>query len=189
MKRKVLIISILITAIFIMFSISKVFAISNEQEEYTLKYNILDENKRTVEVVGIETHNHYYENINVEIPKNTEIDGKEYTITKIGENAFGACSGLKNVGIPNKVKEIANGAFRGCSSLEKIEIPNGITSIEESTFSGCNNLTNLTIPDSIISIGDYAFYGCSSLKNINIPQTTTKIGNYAFKMCSGLEQI
>ena len=39
-----------------------------------------------------------------------------------------------------------NGAFGGCSSLTSIIIPESVTSIDRSAFSGCTSLTSITTP-------------------------------------------
>ncbi len=57
----------------------------------------------------------------------------------------------------------SSSAFGECSSLTSITIPNSVTSIERYAFYGCSSLTSITIPNGVTSIGHYAFYGCSSL--------------------------
>ncbi len=42
------------------------------------------------------------------------IDGKDYSVTSIGEYAFRDCSGMTSVTIPNSVTSIGNWAFYGC---------------------------------------------------------------------------
>ena len=107
----------------------------------------------------------------------------------IGNSAFGLCSSLTNINIPNSVTNIGNEAFEWCSSLTKINIPNGVTYIGDNAFSGCNSLTKINIPNSVINIGVAAFLGCSSLTNINIPNGVTCIGDFAFSGCNSLTKI
>ena len=73
----------------------------------------------------------------VVIPSSITVEGKEYTVTSIGRNAFYHCSGLTSVTIPNSVTSIGNWAFQYCSGLTSVTIPNSVTSIENCTFENC----------------------------------------------------
>ena len=89
-------------------------------------------------------------------------------------SAFGDCTNLKSVTIPDSVKNIGSYAFSGCASLTSITIPNSVTSIGVYAFSGCASLTSITIPNSVKSIGSYAFDNCSNLKSVNYNGTKAK---------------
>ncbi|MCC8091352.1 MAG: leucine-rich repeat protein, partial [Oscillospiraceae bacterium] len=64
------------------------------------------------------------------------------------------------------VTSIGSWAFGNCTSLTNVTIPNSVTSIEGYTFYGCSSLTSVTIPDSITFIGISAFARCSSLTDV-----------------------
>ena len=100
------------------------------------------------------------------IPGQVEFNGKKYDVTSIGNSAFGNCSGLTSVTIPNSVTSIGESAFYGCSGLTSITIPNSVTSIGNQAFYYCSGLTSFTIPNSVTSIGNSAFGYCSGLKII-----------------------
>ncbi len=151
---------------------------------------------------------------NIVIPETVvyEGNGRTYTITAIGENAFKNCTGLTSLYIPSCVTRIRNGAFSGCTNLNSIIIPNSVTTIGVSLFYGCtglksvtlsNNISQITnsmfyycselvsinIPNGVLSIGMEAFNGCSKLETVSIPNTVTSIGSYAFYDCSSLSSI
>ena len=107
-------------------------------------------------------------------------------ITTIGNHAFGNCSSLTNVTIPDSVTTIGSQAFGGCSNLTSITIPDSVTTIGSGAFAACSSLTSVTIPDSVTTIGSSAFSGCSSLTSVTIGDSVTTIGDYAFSGCDNL---
>ena len=119
----------------------------------------------------------------VTIPETVSYNGKVYSVTSIGDGAFGGCHGLTSVTIPNSVTSIGNEVFYGCSGLTSVTIPNSVTSIGDHAFSWCSGLTSVTIPNSVTSIGDHAFEYCSGLTSVTIPNSVTSIGHYAFENC------
>ena len=115
------------------------------------------------------------------------IGGKK--VTSIGYDAFGYCSRLTSITIPNSVTSIGNYAFENCGSLTSVTIPNSVTIIGRYAFSFCENLTSITIPNSVTSIGDHTFYNCRSLTSITIPNSVTSIEYYAFYNCTSLTDV
>ena len=111
------------------------------------------------------------------------------SVTSIGSAAFGSCSRLTSVTIPDGVTSIGKSAFAGCSSLTSVTIPNSVTSIGDSAFEGCSSLASVTIGNSVTSIKSYTFIGCSSLTSVTIPNSVTSIGNSAFNGCSSLTSV
>lgn len=111
------------------------------------------------------------------IPQEVTANGEQYTVTGIGENAFGKCSNLKSIVIPDSVTRIGQYAFYGCTNLENVTLPNNLTAIEERIFSGCSSLKSIILPGNIKDIGYNAFYGCDSLLSLTIPSSLTFIGN------------
>ena len=63
------------------------------------------------------------------IPSSVTYSGTTYSVTSIGDKAFGECSGLTSVSIPNSVTSIGNYAFAFCSGLTSVTIPNSVTTI------------------------------------------------------------
>ena len=154
-------------------------------EGKTLKYTVLDEDAKTVEVDSPS------QSIsgNLVIPSIVSDGTGEYTVTTIGRNAFSDCTGLTKVTIGDSVTEIGIGAFEGCSGLTSVDIPNSVTEIDYNAFSGCTALTEVTIGNSVTTISQRMFNGCSSLTSVVIPNSVTYIGYEAFNGCSSLTSI
>lgn len=101
--------------------------------------------------------------------------------------AFGGCTALESITLPDALITIGAYSFYNCTSLESISIPSLVTTIGASAFYGCSGLTGtLSLPSSLTSIGANAFQGCSGLTSVTIPSSVTSIGNSAFNGCSGL---
>lgn len=112
----------------------------------------------------------------------------KYSIRKgvkvIGNNAFGLCTSINSIEIPNSVTNIGECAFSSCESLTSINIPNSVASIGEGTFDFCCSLTSIEIPNSVTNIEGWTFSNCTSLICINIPYGVTNIGECAFAHCN-----
>jgi hypothetical protein len=74
-------------------------------------------------------------------------------MTTIEYAAFGGCTGLTSIDIPNSVTEIAKDAFFGCTGLVAVEIPNSVTSSGVSIFSRCANLRFVVAPPHMVEVG------------------------------------
>ena len=111
------------------------------------------------------------------------------SITEIGTCAFGGCTGLTSVALPDSVTSTGDGTFYGCSNLTSVTIPNSVTTIGNNAFGYCTKLASITIPNSVTRIDGTAFQGCISLAGITIPDSVTTIGNNAFYGCTSLTNV
>ena len=96
-------------------------------------------------------------------------------MTRIADAAFGHCTGLTSVTIPNSVKVIEERAFHDCKSLTSIDIPNSVESIYGDAFRGCSGLTSVTVQHPGFRFDDDEFFegcfaGCDKLKKSNVVQ-------------------
>ncbi len=129
----------------------------------------------------------------------------------IGENAFYNCKRMKEITLPESVKEIKYCAFYNtalstivlpegltrlgsyvfddCYYLESVNIPAGITGIEEYTFNSCRALKSIELPEKVTYINNHAFEGCSALASVIFPNNMTSINSQAFYGCSSLASL
>ena len=120
------------------------------------------------------------------IPSAVTKNGIQYTVTRIGDNAFNSYEGMESVTIPNTVTSIGNRAFSHCYNLKSVDIPNSVTTIGSCAFEYCYNLASVVIPNSVTTIGNAAFYDCYNLTSVEISNSITSISNKLFEYCSGL---
>lgn len=103
----------------------------------------------------------------------------------IGNFAFGFCSSMREIIIPNTVSTIGNHAFYNCH-LFNVVLPSSITSIGEYGFRDDTMLINIVFA-GMETVGVRAFYGCNSMSNFIFPSTLSSIGDYAFYNCGGVK--
>jgi len=87
------------------------------------------------------------------------------------------------------ISELPDYAFGNCSSIKKIFLPETLTAIGAKAFSSCTSLEDVSIPESLTTVGDQAFGGCTSLKKIHLPKDISNIGRGIFMKCNSLEEI
>lgn len=125
----------------------------------------------------------------IEIPNTVTINGAEYKVTSIVDNAFKKKYKLKSITIGKNVKTIGDDAFYKCTSLTSVKLPSGVTKIGEDAFYGCKKLKSVTLSSNLKTIDDKAFYKCTALTSITIPSKVNKIGKMAFYGCKKLKKI
>ena len=151
----------------------------------------------------------------LDIPATVEHEGKTYTVTTIGAQAFR----LADIGpfeMPNTVTTIQDAAFQGCvgtpesfpASLEFIGVsafqgahvveavlPEGLRHIGQEAFAGTyNNITpgtlrRVVLPSTLTEMGVRAFSYQPNLTDVTLPESMTEIPDYTFQNCGGLTAV
>ena len=137
MKKKIFTIFLALVA-----NVGIIYASDTQVDGIWYNLDILDE-EASVTYRG--EYSNTYENEysgNVVIPASVTYNGKTYSVTSIGKEAFEDCTGLTSVTIPNSVKSIGDYAFDACSGLTSVTIPNSVTSIGNHAFGECSGLTS-----------------------------------------------
>jgi hypothetical protein len=132
-------------------------------------YNITSSTDKTVAVTFkgnyYSSYSNEYSGV-ITIPETVRYNGITYRVTEIGDWAFGYCSNLTLVNIPNSIKNIKSFAFCGCTGLKTVKVPHSVESLGVSVFGYCSNLTSIVIGSNVKSIGNSAFRECTSLEMI-----------------------
>ncbi len=99
---------------------------------------------------------------------------------EIGQAAFSACRGLKELDLGSTVSKLGVGAFITCDSLTTVTFGgNKLTEIPGWCFAN-TAIESIAIPEGVTAItGEAAFYECNSLKSVELPSTIKTVANEA----------
>lgn len=133
---------------------------------------------------------------NIVIPDN--ING--VPVKAIADNAFGECTNLITVTIPESIEYITGNVFSGCTNLTAIEVSENNPAYSSSDGMLFNKdkteliavpskISKAVLPDSLMTIKQLAFNNCSEITEITVPQSVENIEMYAFQGCTNLENI
>ena len=115
------------------------------------------------------------------------------TLDTISQAAFGGCTALKAVTMPDTVRVLGSYAFMGNYALETVYVSAGLEEMGSYAFSATGSLTTFKMGNGAKVLGDYAFftpvnendltkgfYYQNSLKSVTIPDSVEKVGKFAF---------
>lgn len=97
-------------------------------------------------------------------------------VKRIEFRSFYRTKSLKKIALPEDLEYIGKEAFY-LSGIENIEIPDKVKEIDDFAFKNCKYTTNIKIPKSVKRIGNAAFSGCRRLKTIEISYDLENIGD------------
>ena len=127
--------------------------------------------------------------VNTMIEVQTFVEGNDFKITTIGDNAFADNENLLSIVIPDTMKIIGSYAFSNCINLLDVKIPNSVVQFDYAVFFNCKKLESIIIPNSVNKFGDLTFKYCEKLTNVQLPDNLDTIHNQMFSGCSSLSTI
>ena len=133
------------------------------------------------------------------IPKEVVHEGKHYTVTEIGYNAFSSCKRLRSLTLPNSIMTIVNCAIRSCESLTELYIEDGNSVLSlghnnasnTSLLGSCSNLEYLYLGRNIDNNHSISPFGkLKYLSTVEIGDSVTDMSDIScFSQCTGLTSI
>ena len=112
-------------------------------------------------------------------------------VTRIGKYAFARYGGdpnaLTTVKLPDGLTDIDEEAFSYCSQLKELHLPQSLRNIGEAAFRGAG-IESLVLPEGLCSI-PYSMCNYALMKSLVIPSTVTSIGEAAFPVCTNLTSV
>ena len=120
-----------------------------------------------------------------------EFDGPVTTLSGLDgfSGAFGNCTTLKSIEIPNTVTSVGYGTFFWCTALQNVTLPKNITKIEDFTFHCCESLEPVVIPEGVTVIGVKAFGGNIKKASVTFPESLVEISTFAFEYNEALTTV
>ena len=119
----------------------------------------------------------------IPIPTGQTSEVKDIIISKgiesIGYGAFGFCTQMEYIKLPNTIQNIGEYTFAN-TSLKSITIPGSVTTIQRGIFGGCEVLGKVILEEGVTTIEGQAFWGITSIKEITIPSTVDNMGEHVF---------
>ena len=122
------------------------------------------------------------------IPSSVYFEGKTYSVTEIGMNAFSSCDSLISVEISEGIASINRWGFSGCRNLTNIKFPQSLTFIGMEAFANCSKLQNVSFPENL-NFDSGSFKDCYSLTSITLPNKIVRIDRGLFANCRNLTEV
>lgn len=133
---------------------------------------------------GIEIISYTGEDDSVTVP--AQING--FPVVSIGNAAFAGNYRIREIVLPDSVREIKGNAFKNMPQLNSINMPESLEIIEGYAFNYCHSLEmDLVFPADLRHIAPCCFES-SGIRSARIPSGVA-IGDTAFAECSNLKEV
>ena len=121
--------------------------VTNDNASY--KITSVDDGAQTITYVKTDSK----KATNVSVPDAITIDGQEYKVTEIADNAFKNNKKLKKVTIGKNITKIGKNAFSGCKNLKTVKINTVLLtkkSVGKNAFKGINEKAKVKVPKKML---------------------------------------
>ncbi len=108
-------------------------------------------------------------------------------VTKIERGIFRNCTSLRELTLPEGLKQINKEAFWN-AGIERIDIPKKTTAIGLLAFNSCEQLKTVTIKGAIKQL-DSTFQGCNVLETVIFNAAVKAVKDAPFSYCESLKSI
>lgn len=126
--------------------------ISDSQRPHRIEYEITNDDTHEVAVVKCvidKNSKDEYEKdfFSITVPETITLQGEQYMVTTIGENAFSYCDQLQSINMPKTIINIKKNAFYGCDGLKSVFLPKNVKEIAPSAFWNSHNITRIDVDE------------------------------------------
>ncbi len=115
-----------------------------------------------------------------------KVNGNDYKVIRIGNDAFENDLMLEGIEIPETVFDIGQEAFNGCKNLKEINLPKGVTNIGERAFANCYGLTFFEVPPLVTKLNPEVLKDCRGLYSIRMHDNIEELCRGALMDCRHL---
>lgn len=119
------------------------------------------------------------------IPSTFNVDGTDYTVTAIADEAFKFCN-LRSASLPETLKTIGNSAFGFNMLMKQVNLPEGLQSVGDNAFQRC--WSAIMAVKGLAHVGTGAFWECSKMTEVTLA-ADAEIGENAFMYCTGVKTL
>lgn len=167
---------------------------------FRIKSFEFETNKHSLFMNGVTLKKDFSNDRKVVIPEKVTYEGVEYTVDKIGDNAFKDNKAITSVVIPGSVFSISAKAFKGLKSLTEISLSPTSPELINQLFNLNKEAKNKLNSDLVIGFSSFA--DCSSLRTVdfsnrkviilvpkNIYGTKAWGISYPFENCKSLKTV
>lgn len=124
-------------------------------------------------------------NQNLVIPSTFSIDGTEYTVVAIADEAFKLCN-LRSASLPETLRSIGNSAFGFNMLMKQCNLPEGLQSVGNNAFQRCWSAP--IAPKGLSYVGVSAFHECSKISEV-VLAAEAEVCENAFMYCTGVKSL